>query len=120
LFQDPSDKVIQQLPEGYTKDDAKRLALYLRGNADLARCTPESIYQCILKAAHLGLSIDLGDVYVYPRGNTAQFHIGYQGLIKLLKASGEVVNVKAEVVREGEHVRIQRSTDAEQHYLVHE
>lgn len=107
-----SERVEREMPEGMTREDLKRMAIKLMATDGLDKCDPGSIYLCILQAAHLGLSVDLGgEVYIYPRGNRAHFHIGYQGLIKLAKASGAVKDVEVDVVREGDHIRYMRTSD---------
>lgn len=120
LFQDPSDKVLRSLPEGYSVDEAKRLALYLRGNSGLAKCSAESIYQCVLQAAALNLAPDLKEVYFVPYGQTAQLMISYTGMIKMAKRSGRIRHVRAAVAREGDHVRIIEGSESERRRIEHE
>lgn len=116
----PSEKVLAQLPEGYSIDEAKRLALYLRGNTELAKCSAESIYQCVLKSAALRLFPDLNEVYFVRYGQQAQMMISYTGLIKLAKRSGRIKHVWAAVAREGDHVRIIEGSDSESRRIEHE
>lgn len=116
-----SEKLQREMPEGYSAEDVKRIALHLMGSSDqLKRCSLESIYQGILKAAHFDLAIDLGEAHLVPYGNTANFQIDYKGLIKLAKRSGAVKHVKAEVVREGDFIEYQRGSDRSQRYLIHQ
>ena len=109
-----SGKLQSQFPASYGVEEVKRLMLYLMGASNqVQRCSPETIYQCVLKAAHLDLSFDLGECHVVPYGSTATFSIDYKGLIKLAKRSGHVKSVKADVVRQGDEIHYQRGTHGE-------
>lgn len=115
-----SDKIHREMPEGYSMEKVKRLALHLmQANDRVQNCTPQSIYLGVLKSAHLDLSFDLGECHLVPYGKEADFQIDYKGLIKLVKRSGEVLNVKADVVREGDEFGYQRGLRPEDRYLVH-
>lgn len=75
---------------------------------------PMSVLQVAMKAATYDLEIgnDLGFAYIIPfRVNgkpSAQFILGYRGLIQLAKRSNELVKIGASVVREGELKKIDR------------
>ncbi len=114
------DKVQSEMPEGYSVEKVKRLALHLmQANEKIQKCTAESIYLAILKSAHLDLSFDLGECHLVPYGRQADFQIDYKGLVKLCKRSGNISHVKAEVVREGDHIEYQRSLDPSERRLIH-
>jgi recombination protein RecT len=80
--------------------------LAIRKNPDLARCTPESIYQSIMDAGTLGLEVGglLGHAHLVPFRNNkkgtmeAQLIVGYSGYINLARRSGEINSVVAQVV----------------------
>lgn len=115
-----SDKVQREMPEGYSIEQVKRLALHLMDQSkDLAQCSPESLYLCILKAAHLDLAIDLGEAHIVRYGQQATLMLDYKGLIKLAKRSGAVAHVKADVVRDGDEFFYQRSLDPSERRLIH-
>lgn len=78
----------------------------------LQKCDPGSVIQEALKAAVLKLPIskDLGFAYLVPYGGKAQFQIGYKGMIQLAMRSGQVKNLNAGVVYEGEFVKADRLT----------
>lgn len=76
----------------------------------LQACTRDSIYSGVIQASELGLDLNptLGEAYLVPRwnkqvgANVASFQIGYQGLLKLARQSGEILAIRAEIVREGD------------------
>lgn len=77
---------------------------------NLAKCTPESVYQCALMAASLDLSVNpnLGQAYLIAYANNksgiteCQFQIGYKGLIQLAQRSGQFKQIEASPIYEGE------------------
>ena len=88
-------------------------------NPKLAQCTPMSILQCCMTAAELGLAPTLGRIHFVPFKNNkaggvmeAQVIVGYQGLCDLMRRSGMVGAITAEVVREGDHFRYRLGVDA--------
>lgn len=76
----------------------------------LMMCTPGSLARAMLHAAEVGLEPGgaLGHAYLIPYFNRdrgayeAQFQIGVWGLVALVRRSGEVLDVWARVVFEGE------------------
>lgn len=74
----------------------------------LLDCTRETLFGAIMQASQLGLEPDgvLGQAYLVPYNNRkkgtveCQLIPGYKGLIKLAYQSGEVVSIRARVVRE--------------------
>lgn len=114
------ERVQREMPEGYSIEKIKRVALHLMGkNNQLKNCSNASMWLGIIQAAHLGLSIDLGEAHLVPYGQEAVFQIDYKGLIKLAKRSGRVTHVKADVVRDGDLIEYRRGTDGAS-YLLHQ
>lgn len=80
--------------------------LAIRKSPLLAQCSKESILQCVMDSASLGLDVGgmLGHAYMVPYRNNkkgiyeSQLIIGYKGFINLARRSGEVLSVKSEVV----------------------
>lgn len=78
----------------------------------LAACTPETVLSCIMKCSALGLepsAVDgLGRAYILPfrNGKTGRmegtFILGYKGMIDLARRSGEVKDISARAVHEGD------------------
>jgi recombination protein RecT len=85
----------------------------------LQNCTKESLLQAFMCCAELGLypSNVAGEAYVIPYGDTAQFQLGYQGIITLLYRSGNVMALYAEIIYEKDEFRCSLGTNQE---LVHE
>lgn len=76
----------------------------------LWECDPISIARAVVEAAQAGLEPtgSLGGAYLVPFFNSktgrkeAQLIVGYTGLVKLARRSGEVVKVEARVVRQAD------------------
>lgn len=80
----------------------------------LANCSVESVLSCFMKCAALGLepsNVDgLGRVYILPYGNKnyrtgqkeATLIIGYKGMIDLARRSGQIRDISARAVHEGD------------------
>lgn len=93
------------LPKGMDADRVIRITLgsVLRTPA-LARCNPETIYMAMHRAAQLGLEPGgpLGHAYLVPFGDSAEFIIGYRGLIELARRSGMISRIYSEPVFTGD------------------
>lgn len=64
---------------------------------------PESFLGALLTASQLGLEPGpLGEAYLVPYGNAVTFIPGYRGLIKLAWQSGQLRNIDAHVVHDGD------------------
>lgn len=109
-------------PDNFSVDRAKRSVLALlqtdaSQGGRLSECTPRSLVLTIVQASALGLELGTADAYVIPYRNKktgeleATLSIGFQGMIKLAKRSGEVDTLKAEVVYEGEPFVVHSSSD---------
>jgi recombination protein RecT len=81
----------------------RNLAIALRQHPNLLKCQPEAVFNEVSKAAALGLLLDpqLGEAYLITgwnaRENRAepQLRVGYRGLIKLGRQSGEITTIYA-------------------------
>ncbi|MBQ9948880.1 MAG: recombinase RecT [Oscillospiraceae bacterium] len=105
LDSDATKKLLQEsLKENAGAFSASILDLY---NSDtyLQRCDPKQVFGECLKAVSLKLPINkqLGFAYVIPYGNTAQFQLGYKGMIQLCMRTGSYKYINAGVVYEGEY-----------------
>lgn len=71
-------------------DRYTRLALsQYNQNPALSKCTPESIFAAVIIASQLGLELGvLGQGYIVPYGNQAQFIPGWRGIVDLVHRSG--------------------------------
>lgn len=105
LLQRMQPEIERALPRHVDADRMARIALTaLRATPKLQRCTVPSLLGCILSAAQLGLepNTPLQHCYLIPRKNECTLLIGYQGMIDLARRSGEVADIYAHVVREGD------------------
>ena len=91
----------------------QQLLLAASSNPQILNCSKESILKSMMHAAELGLNISglQGDAYIVPYKGTAQFLPGYRGLLRLLRRSGNVKSIEANVVFEGEHFVNRSGTD---------
>lgn len=76
----------------------------------LAECSPATLLSCVMKCSALGLepsAVDgLGRAYILPyrskQGMQAQLILGYKGMIALARRSGEIKDISARAVYEGD------------------
>lgn len=75
----------------------------VRREPKLLDCSPESLLGSLMLAAQLGLEPGpLGHVYLVPFKGQVEFIIGYKGIIDLAFRSGQVKDVAAKIVHEGD------------------
>lgn len=101
------DAVAQALPSHLKPERFIRVALTaLMRTPELAECTRESLFKCLLDLSRLGLEPDGRCAHLIPYKNNkqgtreAQLIIDYKGMIELSKRSGEVKSWRAELVCE--------------------
>lgn len=78
----------------------------------LAQCSPASVLSCLAKCSALGMepsAVDgLGRAYILPFKNKktgskeATFILGYKGMIDLARRSGQLADISARIVHEGD------------------
>jgi recombination protein RecT len=104
----------------------RNLANALMQQPNLMKCHPRMVTREVAKIAALGLLLDpqLGEAYLIPgktrSGNyeyEPQARVGYRGLIKLARQSGEVATVYARDVCENDRFHVVEGT---QRSIVHE
>lgn len=104
-------QITKALPSAITPERFTRICMTaVTQNPDLGRCTPQSFAGAMLTAAQLGLepNTPLGQAYLIPFNNgrtgqkECQFMIGYRGLIELAYRSGELKEIRAEIVHEND------------------
>lgn len=75
----------------------------MRRTPRLYDCDPHSLLGAMMLAAQLGLEPGpLGHVYLVPFKREVSFIVGYKGMVDLAYSSGQVKDVAAAVVREGD------------------
>ena len=92
----------------------------------LLECNPVSLLNAFMECSQLGLECGgvLGQAYLVPYSNkvkregqpdrwemSAQFILGYRGMIALARRSGEIASIEANVVREGDRFEERKGTD---------
>jgi recombination protein RecT len=97
------------LPKHLTPDRLIKVALVAASkNPELLACSTQSILQCVMLGAELGLEAGgpLGHLYLIPfrdnkRGTMICTPIiGYQGLVELVHRTGRLLSIEAHVVHE--------------------
>lgn len=96
------------LPSHFAPDRMARLALtQFRTVPNLRDCDPASIMACVMSAAQLGLEPGvLGSCYLIPRKNQCTLLVGYQGLLDLIRRSGQVRSIACRVVYEADEFEV--------------
>ncbi len=104
-------KAIQSIvPKHVTPERLIRVGMNaVSRNPKLLECSPESIVGAVVNCGVLGVEPNLlGHAYIVPffNGQTkrfeAQFQLGYRGLIDLARRTGDITNVYAHEVYEGD------------------
>lgn len=101
------------MPKHMSADRMYQLALSAYNQTpELKQCSPQSVLGCLMKCSALGLepsAVDgLGRAYILPYNNKktghkeAQLIIGYKGMIDLARRSGQIVDISARAVHEGD------------------
>jgi recombination protein RecT len=113
-------ELMKALPRHMNADRMSRIALTaFRTTPGLLKCDPKSFIACVVQCATLGLepNTGTGEAYLIPFGANCTTVIGYQGLIKLAKQTGQVVDIYAMEVREHDHFRCEFGLNRK---LIHE
>lgn len=101
----------------------RNLATAVAQHPKLLQCDPGSVFYEVAKAAALGLLLDpqLGEAYLITGyadgGPVPQLRLGYRGLIKLARQSGEVASIYAHEVCDLDRFHVALGSDKK---LVHE
>jgi recombination protein RecT len=102
-----SDKMQEQfraaLPKHLTAERFGRVAITaLTRTPKLADCTQESFFKCLLDLSAMGLEPDGRRAHLIPYGKEATLVIDYKGLVELVRRSGDVAKIHADVVCEND------------------
>lgn len=86
------------------------------GKGKLIQCSPLSVVAALFEGAQMGLSPDpnLGEFWLIPRSGVATFQIGYQGLLKIARRSGEIGTIRAGLAYAGDHLVIRGGTHCDE------
>lgn len=97
-------KNIENVVGGNSQTFIASVVSAVQTNPTLSKCSNQSILSGALLGESLKLSPSpqLGNYYLVPYGNEAQFQIGYKGLIQLAIRSGQYRKIVASEIKDGE------------------
>lgn len=102
-------EIAKVLPRHMSAERMARVAITaMTRTPDLAKCTQQSFFKCLLDLSSWGLEPDGRRAHLIPyRNNRAgtvecQLILDYKGIVELAFRSGFVKNIHADVVREGD------------------
>ncbi len=83
-------------------------------NPNLLRCTPASVLEAVRDSASMGLELNglMGEGYVIPYKGKAQFQVGWRGLLRLARRSGDIAAIDAQMVYGHDAFDIDLGTEA--------
>lgn len=91
------------LPKHLSPERFGRIAITaLSRNPKLKECTQESLFKCLLDLSSMGLEPDGRHAHLIPYGKECTLIIDYKGLVALVRRSGEVAKIHADVVCEND------------------
>lgn len=108
-----SAELFRALPSHIPPERFKRNFINaLMQNPDMLKYEPRLVYREVSKSAALGLLLDpqLGECYIVPVWNAKagrtepQLRVGYRGIIKLARQSGEISSIYAHEVHENDEI----------------
>lgn len=114
-----ADAIRKALPGGHNPNAIIQAAVFqISTKPELKECSVPSLIGAVLNTSLLGLNPMLDHCFFVARNvrngdvwtKTCVFQIGYRGLIELAYRTGNVRQLFAEVVREGEHFEYTRGT----------
>lgn len=94
-------QIKKAMPEAMSSDVLLRVAVTtIQKTPKLLECSRDSLMQCVLECAQLGLLPDgiLGQAYMVPYSRVATLQIGYRGILELARRSNQVKYVVGEAV----------------------
>lgn len=114
-----SDKMKEQfknaLPSICTPERFLRVAITaITKNPKLAECTETSLMSCLLDCAQLGIEPDGRRAHLIPfysnkkKQMECQLIIDFKGLVELVRRSGEVSNIIADVVKDNDEFEVSK------------
>lgn len=91
------------LPKLLTPERFTRVALTcINKNPKLLQCTQESLLACLLDCASLGIEPDGRRAHLIPYGDKCTLIIDYKGIAELVRRSGEVADLHADIICEND------------------
>ena len=119
LLEQSRDAVMKALPKHLGADRIMRIALTaFRRNPSLESCAPLSVLSAVIQASQLGLEIGQnGEAFLVPYNSECQLIPGYKGLMKLVRQSGQILDIYAQEVRQADFFKMSYGLQRE---LIHE
>ena len=105
LIEANAGEIKKALPQHLTVERmTKVMLLALDRTPALLQCSQASLIQALMQCAELGLEPGgvRGHAYLIPYGKEVKLIVGYKGMVHLAKRSGELLDVEARVVHEGD------------------
>ena len=91
------------LPSHLSPDRFARVAITaLTRTPKLQQCTQQSFFKCLLDLSAMGLEPDGRRAHLIPYGRECTLVLDYKGLVELVRRSGDVVKIHADVVCEND------------------
>lgn len=91
-------QIAAALPKHMTADRMARVALTaLLKTPKLAQCKPESFMKAMMDCSAMGIEPDGRRAHLIPYGDQVQLIVDYKGLVELVRRSGEVTSIMAQV-----------------------
>ena len=101
MLEQSSGAMAQVLPRHLTPERMMKLVLIAANRTPkLMDCKGTTIIESVMRAAELGLDCSgtLGEAYLVPYRDTCTLIVGYKGLAKLARQSGDVKRIEVEIV----------------------
>lgn len=89
-----------------------QLTIMREGSSKLAACSPASMLNCMIACGHLDIMPNTAEAlaYIIPYGTTAQFQMGYKGLMELAFRTNTIVAINAELVFDEDEFEVSLGT----------
>jgi|SRR5579859_2318644 len=111
-------QIAAALPRHMTADRMIRVALTATMRTPgLLNCTKESFFKCLLDCSAMGLEPDGRRAHLIPYGKECTLVVDYKGLADLVRRSGDVSYIHADVVYAGDEFSYGFGTRAHLHHV---
>tara|TARA_R110000850_G_C9996151_1_gene468183 strand:+ start:13260 stop:14051 length:792 start_codon:yes stop_codon:yes gene_type:complete len=91
------------LPKHLSPERFGRVAITaLTRTPKLLECTKESVFKCLLDLSAMGLEPDGRRAHLIPYGKVCTVIVDYKGIVELMRRSGDVVTIHADIVCEND------------------
>jgi len=91
------------LPSHLSAERFGRIAITaLTRTPKLLECTKESVFKCLLDLSAMGLEPDGRRAHLIPYGKQCTVIIDYKGIVELMRRSGDVVTIHADIICEND------------------